>query len=482
MRITAINPPFLPHYSRGQRSPAVTKSGTLYYPIWLAYAAGALEQQGFEVDLVDAPASDMSVEEALGRIGEFDPAIVVVETSTPSIVSDVRFADMAAESERLVFLVGTHPSALPEETLRMGNRFHGIVVGEYEKPLMELARAIDEGEDPSGVAGLCLRRPDGSILATGPSERLADLDSLPFVSSVYAKHLDITAYSNPNALYPQVMIMGGRGCPHGCRFCVFPQTLQGRRFRFRSPENIVEEMLWVQANMPRVRAVFFEDDTISVDTQRLRTLASLMLEKGVTISWTSNMRADVDLETLKLCRKAGLRTVCVGFESGSDRMLQNMNKGITSRMSREFAANAKEAGILVHGCFMVGTEGENADTMRETLDLALEIDPDTAQFYPMMVYPGTESFQRAKDSGHIHAESWEDWLTAEGLHNCVISTEELASSDLVDFCDYARRRFYLRPVYILRQLWRSLRYPDERVRIFRAFGTFRRYLFRNSRR
>ncbi|MEN8208308.1 MAG: radical SAM protein [Candidatus Fermentibacteria bacterium] len=481
MRITAVNPPFIAGYSRGQRSPAVTKSGTLYYPIWLAYATGALENAGHEVDLVDAPADDLDIGQILDRINRFDPGLVILETSTPSIQSDAELADAIAAQGRFTVLVGTHPSALPDDTLELGSRFQAIVAGEYENPLTGLAGAIEKGEDPAGVEGLYLRQSDGEVLFTGEGERLSDLDSLPYVSSIYSRHLDIFRYNNPNALYPQVMIMGGRGCPHACTFCVFPQTLQGRSFRRRSVENITGEMLWVQNNMPDVRAVFFEDDTISVDRKRLQELAQSFIDSGVRISWTSNMRADVDLETLMLCRKAGLRTVCVGFESGSDRMLSNMRKGITVDMSLKFAENARKAGILVHGCFMVGTRGEDKESMRETLELALKINPDTAQFYPMMVYPGTEAYTQALESNNLLAENWRDWLTEEGLHSCVIRTEDLSSAELVDFCDYARRRFYLRPLYIIRKIWRSLLSEDERRRTLRAFGTFKKYLFRNSR-
>ena len=482
MRITAVNPPFLPDYSRGQRSPAVTKSGTLYYPIWLAYAACALEQDGHELDLIDSPAGGLDFAQTASRIEGFNPALVIVETSPPSIESDVRFADSLHKTGRTVVLVGTHPSALSEETLRLGSRYDGIVIGEYELPLVKLAQVLEVNGNPDVIPGLYLRGPNGEGCFTGYSERLDDLDSLPFVSMMYAKHLNIRNYNNPNALYPQVMIMGGRGCPHECTFCVFPQVLQGRKFRYRSIDNIVGEMLWVQENLPDVRAVFFEDDTISVDKKRLRELAEAMIRADVSISWTSNMRANVDRETLEICRRAGLRSVCVGFESGSDEMLKNMKKGITTEISRVFMQNATAAGILVHGCFMVGTRGETGKTMQETLEFALEINPDTAQFYPMMVYPGTEAYRQADESGNLTATAWKDWLTEDGLHNCVVSTDELTSEQLVDFCDYARKKFYLRPLYILRKIRACMLDADERRRTFRAFSTFRKYIFRSSRR
>jgi radical SAM superfamily enzyme YgiQ (UPF0313 family) len=278
------------------------------------------------------------------------------------------------------------------------------------------------------------------------------------------------------------MVMGGRGCPFGCSFCVFPQTLTGRRLRQRSVEDMVGEMLWVERNMPRVRAVFFEDDTISADRERLRRLAAEMRRRGVSISWTANMRADVDYETLRACREAGLRTVCVGFESGSPGLLRNMGKGIDPDTMRDFARAARKAGVLFHGCFMVGIRGETAETMRQTLDLALELDPDTAQFYPLMVYPGTRAYREAERDGNLVPATWRDWLDREGLHSCVVRTGELSPRELVEFCDYARRRFYLRPRYLLRKLLSSVVDSDERHRILKAFGTFWRHLLGRRRK
>jgi len=212
MRITALNPPFLPAYSRGQRSPAVTRSGCLYYPIWLSYAVAALEQAGHEVQFLDAPAMDLSSDHVLESVSDFAPSLVVVETSTPSISSDVKIADDLTANGFTVLLVGTHPSALPAETIAMGSAFRGVVAGEYEKPLLGAAEAIAGNMPLEIVPGLVLRTEDGTV-ATPGAEPLYDLDSLPFVSGVYDRHLPVRRYSNPNALHPQVMIMGGEGLP-----------------------------------------------------------------------------------------------------------------------------------------------------------------------------------------------------------------------------------------------------------------------------
>ncbi len=481
MRITALNPPFLPLFSRGQRSPAVTRSGTLYYPIWLSYAVSALEKAGHTVQFIDSPAMELNESDTLARIREFAPELLVMETSTPSIISDTQTADLLASEGYTVFIAGTHPSALPEETVRLGSVFKGAVLGEYEIPLLGIAEALSSSQPLEGIPGTAVRSSSGDgVTVTPPKGYLEDLDSLPFVSSVYARHLPVERYNNPNALHPQVMIMGGRGCPNRCSFCVFPQTLTGRSYRSRSPENVVEEMIWVQENMPKVKAVFFEDDTIAADAARLRSLAGEMMRRGVTISWTCNMRASVDRETLAICRKAGLRSVCVGFESGSDEILLAMKKGLSTARMKQFARDAAKAGILVHGCFLFGIPGETRKTAETTLRFAMELKPDTAQFYPLMVYPGTDAYAEVTRAGLLSASSWRDWLKEDGTHACVVKTGDMTSNELVEFCNYARRKFYLRPSYVLRKAWRSLFDREERHRTMLAFRTFRKHLFRRK--
>lgn len=481
MKITALNPPFIPLFSRGQRSPAVTRSGTLYYPIWLSYAVGALEQAGHTVQFIDSPAMDLDMAETLAEIKKFSPDLIVVDTSTPSIINDVQVADLLTENETDVFILGTHPSALPEETVLLGRKFYGAILGEYEKPLLAVVKALENGFSPDGVPGTAIRLKDGAgVSVTPPRGYLTDLDSLPFVSSVYAAHLPVIRYNNPNALHPQVMIMGGRGCPNQCSFCVFPQTLTGRHYRSRSVQNVVAEMKWVQDNMPEVQAVFFEDDTIAADMERLRLLSAEIVKTGVTISWTCNMRAAADYETLRQCHAAGLRSVCVGFESGCDEILESMRKGLKTEQMVRFMESARKAGILVHGCFLFGIPGETRDTAGRTLDFALNLNPDTAQFYPLMVYPGTDAYTDVQKAGLLVTSSWRDWLKEDGTHACVVKTPDMTPDELVEFCNHARRKFYLRPGYILKKAWRSLFDKGERHRTLLAFRTFRKYIFRRE--
>ena len=134
MNVLMLNPPFKGRFSRTSRSPAVTLGGTIYYPFWLAYATGVLEQNGFQVQLIDAPAQGLSYADVIGQAKKEPPQLIVVDTSTPSIYHDVKVAEQLKENcpTSFVALVGTHPSALPEETLKLSEKMDAVAVGEYD--------------------------------------------------------------------------------------------------------------------------------------------------------------------------------------------------------------------------------------------------------------------------------------------------------------------------------------------------------------
>ncbi len=489
MKILVLNPPFLPRFSRAQRSPAVTKSGTIYFPLWLAYAVGVLEAEGHEVSFIDAPARGWDVAQVTEHARALVPGLVVMDTSTPSLANDLMVAERLKGACPKVFIiaVGTHVSALPGETLEMGPALDAVARREYDYTVRDLAALLAAGggqpprpEELAGVEGISWRGPEG-VVHNPDRPFIEDLDALPWVSKVYQRHLNIDDYFNPNAIPPMVTLITSRGCPFKCTFCVYPQTFTGRAYRFRGIPDVVAEMAWVQEAFPRVRSIFFEDDTLTADKERCRAFSLAVIKRGLKLAWTANSRVGLDYETMVLMRQAGCRQLCVGFESGDPAVLKTMKKGIGSDTMLRFMADARRAGILIHGCFMLGFPGETKASAKMTVDLALALKPDTVQFYPVMVYPGTEAFAEYERLGWLTAGRWQDWLTAEGLHNCVVRNEALDSAEIVRLCDQARRRFYLRPGYVLYKLTQVAKSPGELKRTVRAGRTFAKHLLRGSR-
>jgi anaerobic magnesium-protoporphyrin IX monomethyl ester cyclase len=482
MRALFLNPPYLLGFSRGQRSPQVTKSGTFYYPIWLSYAAGAVEADGHEVKLIDAPAARKSLDEVLALARDFHPDLIVCDTSTPSIENDARVAEAlrGGSPAAVVCMVGPHVSATPRETLDAYPWVDLVAVREYDETLRELARHIAEGKDWHGLAGTAVRKSGKSVENT-PRPTIQDLDAIPFVSKTYKKHLDFRNYFYAITQWPVVTIISGRGCPYKCDFCLFPQTLQGHQYRQRSAENVAGELEYIEKNFPGVREVFIEDDTLTLNRKRVARICDEVLRRGLKINWTCNARCDVDLETLKHMEAANCRLLCVGIESGDQTVLNNVEKDITLERIESFFKDVKKTNIMVHACFMAGNRGETRETMEKTLALAKRLNPDTAQFFPLMVYPGTRAYEWAKSENLITAKSYSDWLTPEGLHNTVVDRPDLPHKEIVAFCDRARREFYLRPAYIAYKLRQVIRRPRELRRLVKSLRTFARYLLPKRR-
>jgi len=489
MKAWILNPPFLRKYSRPQRSPAVTKSGTIYFPIWLAYCAGVLEKAGHEVALTDAPARGIALDEVLGEAKKIGPGLIVMDTSTPSIENDIWVAERLKKilPTSFIVMVGTHASAVPQETLSKSSSIGAIARREYENTVLELASLLDrggvflpEGEKLRDIAGLSFR--SGNEIVHNPDRPyMEDLDHLPWVSGVYRKHLSIGDYFNQNALYPMVTLITSRGCPFRCSFCLYPQVLTGRRYRLRSIDDVVDEIEYVEREFPEARSIFFEDDTLTVNKKRCIDFADAIIKRGVKIPWIANSRVDLDLETMLKMREAGCRELCVGFESGDQDALNSIKKGTEIGRMFGFVKDARAANILIHGCFMLGFPGDTKKSCQRTIDLALKLNPDTVQFYPVMVYPGTEAYEEYVKRGWLTTRDYTQWITPEGLHSCVVRNETLAPEELVRLCDYGRRRFYLRPRYMYYKALQMAKEPSDIIRTAKAARVFFRHLFLGSK-
>lgn len=492
MRVLFLNPPFHPRFSREQRSPAVTKSGTLYYPKWLATAAGVAIKNGHDVDLLDSPAAGYSVQAVIDRIAAKNIEAVVCDTSTPSILNDVSVVEslVKAKPSLHVLLVGRHVSALPRETLDMSPALEAVAVREYEYTVRDWLAAKSCGAHLSAVEGLVWRRSAREIVSNPPRPAIENLDELPFVSEIYKRFLHTPDYFYGHSLWPLVVFDTSRGCPYHCSFCVYPQTFSGHKMRYRSVANVAEEFDFVAREMPEIKTVMLEDDTFIISKPRTLELAKELIRRGNKVPFDANCRADIgaDKELLTTLHKAGARLFCMGFESGDVEVIHGMKKNNDDRRdakyheeAHRFVRRCRESGIMVHGCFMVGNLNETPASMEKTLAFAKKLQPDTAQFFPIMVYPGTTAYQEAKHRKYIETEDWGGWLTKDGLHNSVVNLPNITHEQLVSFCDRARRSFYLSPSYLLYKFRQSLKDRREFQRNVKGFLTLSKYLLHGSR-
>jgi hopanoid biosynthesis associated radical SAM protein HpnJ len=464
MRTLLLNPPSYGGFdgSAGARYQARREIRSFWYPTWLAYPAGLIP----ESRLVDAPPAGMDREEVVRLARGYD--LIVISTSTPTLSSDVTLAEMlkAHYSGITIGFVGPHTVVLPVETLERSKAIDFVTTGEFDYAIAEIAGGKDFGK----VDGIVYRS-NGSIQRTADRPPLQDLDALPFVTSIYARDLHIEDYFNGYLKHPYLSFYAGRGCRARCTFCLWPQTMTGHAYRVRSPENVYEEMVLAKKLFPQVKEYFFDDATFTDNAPRAEEIARKL--KGLDITWSCNSRVTTTKETLKVLKDSGLRLLTVGFESGNQKILNTIRKGITVERSREFMRATKELGILVHGAFILGLPGETAETMEETMRFALELDPYSIQVSLVAPYPGTEIYAQGIREGWIARDG--DGLTREGIQNAAFSSGGLSTEEIFETVERFYRRFYLRPRPIFRMLKEMLQDRDEfsrRIREGKEFFSF----------
>ena len=481
MKIIFFNPPFLAKFSRESRSPAVTKSGTLYYPAWLAYAAGYAETQGHAIDLIDAVADDMSMESVIERCEEFKPELLVVGTSTPSIYNDIEKSIILKNKlpgNPQIVLVGTHASSTADEILKGNSEIDYVARREYDITISHLADSISTAQDLSLVDGLSWKS-DKTIVHNKDREYIQDLDIIPFASQIYKRFFNIKNYFYAHVPYPTVSIFTSRGCDAKCDFCVYPQTMFGK-FRARSAKNIAAEFEWIAKELPDVKGILVDDDTFTMDQEHAIEVSKELIAINNKIPFVCEARANLKYETMKWLKKAGCKLVVVGFESTDQQVLNNMRKGMKMTLVHQFVKDAKQAKLKVHGCFMAGNPGDTKETLANTLDFAIQHNFDTVQFFPLQVYPGTRAYTWAVENNYLKNTDFREQITEDGNHNCLLETPELSAKDLLNFCDSARRQYYLRPRFMFYKLVESIKDPfGEGRKTAKSFRTFAKHIFSN---
>ncbi len=481
MKIYLFNPPYLPHFARDMRWQDTGRGGTMYYPVWLAYATGLLEEQ-FETRLVDAPVWNWDMERVLEDIRQYEPDLVVVDTSFPTLRHDISISETIKDvySKTKTVMVGAPTSQFPDRMLA-SNGIDFVARREYDFILKELAETLNTSGKLETIKGLSYKKDGGEIVHNPERDPTtsADLDSIPFVSKVYKKHLNIKDYFLGYSLSPEVQIFASRGCPYQCIFCSWAQTFTGRKFRIRSVSNVIDELEWVENHLPEVKEVFFEDDTFTIDKKWVRTFCDEYRSRKLKIQWACQARADVDYETMKKMRETNCRVLVVGFESGSDEVLAQMKKGITLEQSKQFIKDARKARLPVHGNYVIGLPGETNATIEMTKKLIREAKSEAITVAVTTPFPGTELYDWTRENGYLLTDDPDEYLDQDGHQRSIISYPWLSNRDVTKTVDQILKSFYLSPRYIpiaIKRIFRKNSW-DEVKRLLFSVRAFLGYIY-----
>lgn len=460
-----VNPPSWQGFDggAGSRYQAKREVRSFWFPTWLAQPAALIDG----AKLVDAPPHDLSRDDVL-RMAR-DQELVIIHTSAPTLRGDAELAEAlkSQNPDLRVGLVGAHAAVLPEETLRASEAIDFVGRKEFDFTCRDVAL----GKPLAEIDGLSFRR-DGQMVHNAERAMIESFDELPSVMDVYARDLEIERYFIGYLKHPYVSHYTGRGCPAQCTFCLWPQTVGGHKYRAKSPAGVAREMAHAQRLFPQVKEFFFDDDTFTAYQPRAREIARELGKLGMT--WSCNARANVNYETLKTMRDNGLRLLLVGYESGVQRILDNIKKGIRIEEAREFTENCKKLGITIHGTFILGLPGETPETIRETIEYAKSLDVFSIQVSLAAPYPGTELYRQAKENGWFAGDA--HLVDEFGQQAAALEYEGLTQEEIFRSVERFYKAYYFRPRPIARMLGEMLGDWDMMKRRLREGAEFFRFL------
>jgi len=446
MKTLIINPPCEKGFDRSGRWPAKVEGGTFIEPLFLAYTAAVLEKEGMPVELIDCRPFYISQEQLLEKFDD-DIGLAVLQTSTASIKLDLDTALKIKQKfpKTKICLVGSHVSVLDKEIMEENPQIDFIARREYEHTVRDLANALANNEIFDGIPGITFRK-NSEIVRNPDRPYIENLDELPFPAR---NLLPMDTYFE--AIFKSkrtFRLMGSRGCPYQCTFCLWPQTMYGRKVRFRDPKKVVDEIEHL-ISKHRAQGLYFEDDTFALIPSRTIEFCDEIIKRKIKIPWSCMGRVDTINEAmLGKMKKAGCYMIRLGVESASQNILDRAKKGITVEQIIKAFSMVEKAGIETYASYTLGLPGETKETLKETIEFAVRLNSDYAQFGIAMPYPGTEFYQEAQGKGWLRTKNWSDF---EASANSVLEYPDLKTEDIISAHKIAYRRFYLRPGYVVRR-------------------------------
>jgi radical SAM superfamily enzyme YgiQ (UPF0313 family) len=466
MRIYFLIPQYVENFSKSSRWHTVSRGYTLRHPELQLQAVAVLEKAHHVVEFCDATAEKIGKEKVFSRINKFKPDMLIVYCTTPSIYDDLSYIEdfKKQNPEKITIAIGAHVSAEPRDSFKIAKNKYldAICIGEYDYTLRDLANGVKFNRC-LGIAFLKNKK-----LKINKQRPFLDVKELPFPSW---KHIDPRKYPDPGKLHPFITVMGCRGCPGMCTFCLMANVMYKHKLRARTPKQICDEIEYDLKLFPYLKEIMFEDDTFGVIPEYANGVCNEIIKRGLNkkVSFACNLRFDIRRDLIPKLKKAGFRWACIGFEFGTNKSLNSVKKNSTIEQAREFVNIAKKNGFLLHGCFMFGAPGETKEDCKATIEFAKSLPLDTVQFSGIAVYPGTPLYLWAKKNNYLVPKNWRDWVTKDYKQASLLNYPQLSNEDINHFINLGLKEWYGRPRQIFRLGLKSFTSFSEMKRIWHGF-------------
>ena len=423
-------------------------------PLGLAYIGARLIEGGHHVRIFDFQIEKGDV---FKQIDDFQPDVFGISVTTPTANAAAGLVHQIKKRypDRAIIAGGPHVSSLKREVFVESSDYDFLVIGEGERTIIELMEALYGAMPIHEVKGICYRE-GKQVVDTPPRGFIKDLDTLPYLPIQLFDYRKYIPTPGTFIHLPNVAFLSSRGCPFHCVFC--NKSMFGNTIRQMSAKRMVDEIVEMKERF-NVREINFYDDTFTVNKHRIMEFCELLSSRNAGVKWKCNSRVDtVTKEMLMAMKKAGCFSISFGVESGDERILKKIRKGITLEEARDAFRWSKEAGITRAAFFMLNLPGDTRETIEKTIRFSREIEPDFVSFELTKPLPGTALAIREVLAGEtnvqIKEELWRDWDSCTVSNKVFFLQNDLTEEYLEDAFARAVKRFYITSSYIIRSFGR----------------------------
>lgn len=447
---------FIKYHEAADQQPLSKKAAEklgIFPSLALAGLAAWVRQHGFPVQLIDLHVENIYPADAADRVREFDPQIVALTSKTlgwPAVIEIAQMVRQAAP-KAIIVVGGPHMSIYARESLSW-DCFDIAVVGDGEETFLDICERVEQGSgvsDLQDIPGTACRTASGEVLQHPPRPVPKDINQYPMTAWDL---IPVRDYHCLTLLKPFATMVTTRGCPWHCGYC---SQVYSEKLRFRSVELVVDEMEHLERTYG-VREIVFFDETFTIGKKRMKHFAEEVQRRGLKVKFNIRARVDtVDREVVRELKKAGLRSIHMGVEAGTDRVLKIMNKQITREQTEAAFRICREEGIDTRGYFMVGYYDATHDDVEDMIRFASGLGLDWASFSVATALPATDLYRIAQERGYVDGDFWKQYTIDGGGLIPQLETETFTAEQLRAYRTKAYMNFYLRPDLIRRKLSKS---------------------------
>ncbi len=431
MKILLISPP--------TKSVVKEVLSTTAPPAGLAYLASMVKRE-HDVKIVDSLIENLSFDKVEKIIKKFYPNLVGITATTSMMPDAYKIARIVKNIDENIKVVvgGPHSTFLPKKTIEECPYIDFVVRGEGEITFKELVDYMIGKKDVKEIRGLTYKQ-NGSIKSNPDREPIKNLDGIPLPSY---ELLPMDKYKVDGIKFGTIMT--SRGCPYNCIFC--SSSLQfGKKWRAHSVNRVMEEIS-ILHNEYGIRNMEFLDDTFTLNKKRAILISENIKKENMDIRWTASSRVNTfSKEVAKSMKKGGCHTVYFGIESGSQKTLDFIRKGITLQQSLKAVKNAHDADLVSLGSFIIGFPDESKDDVKKTIKFSKKVGVNIAQFTVATPYPGTRLWDVALKRNLITSFDWRKYTTLTPI----MKLKNFTLEQIMRWLRKAYVSFYLRPKFFL---------------------------------